>query len=160
MLACVQASSTDVAAPAERLAAQLLELWARLMRHSGAGVFELVEELELSITQLKALNVLDRCVAELSVKELSQALGLSLPGASRTAEGLLRRGLLERREDEADRRIKRVRITDSGRDIVRRIETARLQGLQAWAATLSDAHRDALLSALGPLLSDLQEVPA
>lgn len=144
----------------DHVAAQLLELWGRLMRHSGGGVFDLVEELDLSITQLKALNVLDRCVAELSVKELGQALGLSLPGASRTADGLLRRGLLERREDEADRRVKRVRITDAGREVVRRIETARLQGLQAWAATLPDAQRDALAGALRPILSDLQEVPA
>ena len=74
------------------------------------------------MTQMKTLGMLDDCVEEVSVKELSERLGLSLPATSRTVDGLLRRGLLSRREDTEDRRIKRVRLTDDGRDVVDRID--------------------------------------
>jgi DNA-binding MarR family transcriptional regulator len=63
-------------------------------------------------------------------------------------DGLLRRGLLSRHEDTEDRRIKRVRLTEDGRTMVHRIDTARLQGLEAYAATLSDDQRAALTAAL------------
>ena len=51
-----------------------------------------------------------------------QAKGLAPDDpASRTVEGLLQRGLVERREDEHDRRMKRVRITKAGGAAVARI---------------------------------------
>ena len=40
---------------------------------------------------------------------------MSLPNASRTVDGLLQRGLVERREDEHDRRVKRVGAQREGR---------------------------------------------
>jgi DNA-binding MarR family transcriptional regulator len=103
------------------------------------------------MTQMKTLGMLDDCVEEVSVKELSERLGLSLPATSRTVDGLLRRGLLSRHEDSEDRRIKRVRLTDDGRAMVHRIVTARLQGLESYAATLSDDQRGALMAALAGL---------
>ena len=73
---------------------------------------------------------------------------MSLPATSRTVDGLLQRGLLERREDEHDRRIKRVRLTDEGRDVVDRIDTARLAGPRGLRRhALPDEQRAALLAA-------------
>jgi DNA-binding MarR family transcriptional regulator len=103
------------------------------------------------MTQMKTLGMLDDCVEEVSVKELSERLGLSLPATSRTVDGLLRRGLLTRLEDPDDRRVKRVRLTDQGRAVVHQIVTARLQGLEAFATTLSDEQRAALMAALTDL---------
>ena len=139
-----------VVSPKE-LAGELLELWSHLMRGSSRQMFAILGELDLTMTQVKTLGMLDDCVEEVSVKELSERLGLSLPATSRTVDGLLRRGLLSRQEDLEDRRIKRVRLTDQGRDMVRRIVTARLQGLEAYASTLSDEQRAALLAALTEL---------
>src|SRR3954453_3299617 len=115
------------------------------MRGSTEQMFAILGELELTLTQMKTLGMLNECVQEVSVKELSSRLGLSLPATSRTVDGLLRRGLLSRHEDTEDRRIKRVRLTDAGRDVVHRITTARLQGLEAYAASLSDEQRSTLL---------------
>jgi DNA-binding MarR family transcriptional regulator len=133
------------------LAGELLDLWSHLMRGSSRQMFAILGELDLTLTQMKTLGMLDDCVEEVSVKELSERLGLSLPATSRTVDGLLRRGLLSRHEDTEDRRIKRVRLTDDGRAIVRRMVTARLQGLEAYAETLSDAQRAALHAALAEL---------
>ena len=136
---------------AKDLAGELLELWAHLMRGSSQQMFAVLGELELSMTQMKTLSMLDDCRQEVSVKELSDLLGLSLPATSRTVDGLLRRGLLSRHEDAEDRRIKRVRLTDDGRSVVQRIVTARLQGLEAFASTLSDDQRARLMAAMADL---------
>jgi len=130
------------------LAGELLRLWSHLMRGSSQQMFVVLGELELSMTQMKTLSMLDDCLQEVSVKELSDLLGLSLPATSRTVDGLLRRGFLSRHEDTEDRRIKRVRLTDDGRAVVQRIVTARLQGLEAYASTLSDEQRGQLMAVL------------
>ena len=134
-----------------KLAAELLELWHHLMRGSSEQMYALIAELDISITQMKTLHVLADGGSEVSVKELSDRLGLSLPGASRMVDGLLRRGWLERREDPADRRMKRVGITAAGRTIINRIETARLAGLEDYSASLSPEQRALLSSALSDL---------
>jgi DNA-binding MarR family transcriptional regulator len=136
---------------AKELAAELLDLWAHLMRGSSQQMFAVLGELELSMTQMKTLSMLDDCLEEVSVKELSERLALSLPATSRTVDGLLRRGLLSRHEDAEDRRVKRVRLTDDGRSVVQRIVTARLQGLESYASTLSDDQRAQLMAALSEL---------
>jgi DNA-binding MarR family transcriptional regulator len=100
---------------------------------------------------MKTLHVLADGGSELSVKELSDRLGLSLPGASRIVDALMRRGWLERREDPDDRRMKRVRITDDGRKVLDRIEAARLAGLEDYAASLTPEQRTRLSSALSDL---------
>jgi DNA-binding MarR family transcriptional regulator len=142
------------------LAGELLRLWSHLMRGSSQQMFVVLGELELSMTQMKTLSMLDDCLQEVSVKELSDLLGLSLPATSRTVDGLLRRGFLSRHEDAEDRRIKRVRLTDEGRAVVQRIVTARLQGLEAYASTLSDDQRGQLMAVLLDLPHRHQKDPA
>lgn len=126
----------------------MARLWSDIMRGSSGRTLTVFEELDLGMSHVKALHSLHYCGCELSVKELSERLGLSLPGASRTVDALLKRGLLERREDPDDRRVRRVGITAAGREAVQRIETARLEGLEAWAAQLTPEQRSRLLDAL------------
>ena len=135
----------------KKLAAELLELWHHLMRGSSEQMYALIAELDISITQMKTLHVLADGGSEVSVKELSDRLGLSLPGASRIVDALMRRGWLERREDPDDRRMKRIGITDAGREIIERIETARLVGLEQYADSLTPEQRTRLSAALSDL---------
>jgi DNA-binding MarR family transcriptional regulator len=121
------------------------------MRGSTQQMYAVIAELDLSITQMKTLHVLSDCAREVSVKELSDRLALSLPGASRAVDALLRRGWVERREDPDDRRMKRVGITAVGRNIVDRIETARLAGLEHYATSLTPEQRTRLFEALSDL---------
>ncbi len=144
--------SPAVVTPAE-LAAELLVVWQRLARGWNGAFFALLEELDLSITHVKTLDVLSGCVAELSVKELSERLGLSLASASRTTDALVRRGWLERREDEHDRRVKRVGVTADGREVVARINGVRLESLERFATELDPATRAGLHDALAAIPS-------
>jgi DNA-binding MarR family transcriptional regulator len=114
-------------------------------------MFALLDELDLSMSHIKALQVLADCGCELAVKEVSEQLNLSLPGASRTVDALLRRGYLERREDDQDRRMKRIGITDAGREVARRIVGARLEGLEQFTDSLTPEQRTRLMAALADL---------
>ncbi len=129
-----------------------MALMTYIHRASGNGFYALVEERDLSLTQVKALQVLDHADPDVSVKELADLLGLSLPAASRTVEGLLRRGYIERREDAEDRRVKRVRLSASGSELAVALIRERLAGLQEFTASLSERQRRRLSGALASLL--------
>jgi DNA-binding MarR family transcriptional regulator len=147
MQAHVAASQVSATLVAE----ELLALWHHLMRGSSHELYALLTELDLSLAHIKTLHALADCADELSVKEAGERLGLSLPGASRVVDVLLRRGYLTRREDEHDRRIRRVRISPQGADVVRRIDGARLAGLEAFTSSLTDQQRTRLHDALTDL---------
>jgi DNA-binding MarR family transcriptional regulator len=144
------AEASPEATPAA-LAAALLDLWRMILKGSTRDLYRLLAELDLSMTQLKLLHVLVEREAEISVKELAETLSMSLPNASRTVDGLLQRGLVERREDEHDRRVKRVGANEKARVLIDRVDTVRLQGLEAWATDLSPVQRQTLLDALSIL---------
>jgi DNA-binding MarR family transcriptional regulator len=133
---------------AKRLATELQAFWSSLMRESTQEMYGVLQELDLSLTQMKMLHHLDAHHEECTVKELAELIGFSLPNVSRTVDSLLRRGYVERREDEHDRRMKRLRITQAGRDLVQLINNARLVGLAQYTATLSDDQRSQLYHAL------------
>jgi DNA-binding MarR family transcriptional regulator len=48
--------------------------------------------------------------------------------------------------------MKRVNITDAGRGVIRRLNAARLAGLEEFTRNMTAAERDALAPALGQLL--------
>jgi DNA-binding MarR family transcriptional regulator len=143
------ATASDAALLAERLAA----FYAHAMR-AGSRLIGEFERLDLSFTQFKALSV--AAVGEPTVKELAEHLGLSLPGASRAVDHLVRRGLIDRREDPDDRRCKRLSVTGAGRELVHRLDDARREALESFAADLAPAQRERLLAALTPILEDLE----
>jgi DNA-binding MarR family transcriptional regulator len=147
----VQAKVAASQVSAKVVAEDLLALWHHLMRGSSQELYDVLTELDLSLAHVKTLHVLADCAGELSVKEAGERLGLSLPGASRVVDTLLRRGYLTRREDEHDRRIRRVRITAQGADVVRRIDGARLAGLESFTSSLTDEQLTRLHEALTDL---------
>jgi DNA-binding MarR family transcriptional regulator len=140
---------TTVASP-QQLSAEIAELALHINRYASADVLRAVGDLDLSLTGCKALLVLERS-PELSVKELALALGLSLPAASRAVDGLVQRGLLERRASLEDRRSKLVALSPSGRAAIRVIADSRRAAIEQFAASLSDEERTALHAALLPI---------
>jgi len=134
-----------------QLAESLLALWKFVAREAGGEFAELLEELDLSLAQLKTLETMTAHPSSPSVKELSESLGCSLANSSRAVDALVRRGLLERREDEFDRRVKRLTISTAGRDAMTRIDAVRLGALEQYTATLTGDQRVRLTSALAGL---------
>jgi DNA-binding MarR family transcriptional regulator len=152
----MQASTSAAeAASAAELAEQLLALWRRLMTAGAFNAYAVFENLDLTLTQVKALFALSD--AELTVKDLAERLGLSLPGTSRAVDALVERGLVDRREDANDRRMKRLRNAAAGDAALARLDEGRLAGLEAFTATLPHAQRKRLAAALRPIVDGLEE---
>jgi DNA-binding MarR family transcriptional regulator len=134
------------------LASDLYALVVFLHKNCNSDLFEAVGALDLTLTQIKLLHHLEDASRELTLKEAAELVLVSLPAASRTVDDLVRRGFVARHEDVEDRRMKRVQPTDAGRAVIRRLNAARLNGLQGFTETLTDAERRKLAGALSKLL--------
>jgi DNA-binding MarR family transcriptional regulator len=152
ILACVQVSTVASAPDQAELAGDLYALVVFLHKNCNSDLFEAVGALDLTLTHIKLLHHLEDASRELTLKEAAELVLVSLPAASRTVEDLVRRGFVERHEDIEDRRMKRVRLTDDGRSVIRRLNAARLSGLEQFTQTLTDAERRKLAAALSKLL--------
>ena len=131
------------------------EVLAQLMRlcyrNSSPELFRRLGELDLSLTQVKTLHLL-QADADVTVKEVAGLLHMSLPAMSRSLDGLVQRGYVERLESEHDRRARLVRLLPAGRAVVEEIEQARVSALEEIIATLSDDERAALHATLLPIV--------
>ncbi len=146
------ATPDTTAAPDTTLASDLYAVIVFLHKNCNADLFEAVGALELSLSQIKLLHHLEDQPRELSLKQAAEVVHVSMPAASRMVDDLVRRGLAQRREDEDDRRMKRVCLTDGGRIAIRRLNAARLSGLDQFTQTLTTTERRSLADALSQLL--------
>jgi len=149
ILACVQAITSRVQTD---LAADLYALVVFMNKNCTSDLLEAVGALELTFTQVKLLHHLEDASRELTLKEAAELVLISMPAMSRTVDDLVRRGFVERHEDVEDRRMKRVRLTPAGRTVIGRLNAARLNGLQEFISTLTDAERSRLAALLSELL--------
>lgn len=154
MLANVQASTET--ASTHHVAEQMLSLW-HFCLSDASRLYALLEDQRIGLTDMKLLHHLSAESDPLTVKELGERMGLSLPGASRAADALLKRGWVSRHEDAHDRRMKRLAITADGRDMLRRVEEARMAGLENVIADVPTADLDRLSKAIEPILARLEE---
>jgi DNA-binding MarR family transcriptional regulator len=145
------ATSTGAATDTD-LASDLYALVVFLHKNCNSDLFEAIGALDLSLTQIKLLHHLEDQPRELTLKEAAELVHVSLPAASRMVDDLVRRGLAQRREDLEDRRMKRVCLTDGGRAVTRRLNAARLTGLEQFARTLTAPEQESLATALHQLL--------
>jgi DNA-binding MarR family transcriptional regulator len=156
----VQATTQTAGTARAALSRDLAALAKYLMRSANVGTFETIAELDLSFTQIKTLCALEAEGEERSVKALAESLGVSLATMSRGVDGLFERGLVGREEDPDDRRMKRVRLSDSGRAVPAALDNARLTTLQEFVGSLDDEQAQALEHALSLILTRREEIAA
>ena len=126
----------------------------------GGAAIRAIDESGLTFAQLKVLMTLaDEREAPPALKGVAEDLELSLPSVSRAVDVLVRGGLAAREEDPADRRQRLLSLTAEGQALADRIMAARLEGLERFAASLTEAERDRLDAALD-LLVERDEVGA
>lgn len=96
------------------LGTRMKRLGERLQAQSQA----LLDDTDIGVpsAQFPALAALDR-LGPLSIGDLTQALGVSQPGVTRTVGKLAAAGYVTLRQDPTDRRISVVGLTDAGRDL-------------------------------------------
>jgi DNA-binding MarR family transcriptional regulator len=142
--------------------ARALAGFMRYFMHTSDGEFlRQADELELSLTQLKLLSHLydlpEPAEGEepklMSVKDVAEELGISVPAASRAIDPLVKRRLVARQEDPLDRRVKRVHLTARGESAVGRLVATRIAAAEAMLAEFSDSERAKLADAFGEILA-------
>ena len=128
---------------------------SHLIRCGSPDLIQFLGEVELSITQVKMLMLLEDS-GEMSVKDVSGALNLSLPAGSRAIDGLAQRGLVDRRESELDRRAKIVSLRSGDRQIGEALINSRRATYETFAAELPEDERTALHAALLPIVERIR----
>ncbi len=154
----MQLSSPDAKVDRLALTRDMYALASYLMRSTNLGAFDTIAALELSFTQIKALCAMDVDGEDRSVKALAESMKVSLPAMSRAIDGLFERGLVDRQEDPVDRRMKRLRLTESGRAITSSLNETRLATMQEFLTSLSDEEAGALTQALDLILANRGEI--
>jgi DNA-binding MarR family transcriptional regulator len=125
-----------------------------LLKKSGdAHILGVAADLDLSFSQLRAMFVLADCQEELAVHELAARLGSSMATAGRAVQALARAEMVTRREDEQDRRVKRVKLSENGHALVTGFVHAHREAVRECVESLSDDEREQLSKALAPILA-------
>jgi len=87
---------------------------------------------------------------ECQISEIGALSGASPPAASQLVERLVQQGLVERAEDPANRRIKKLRLTDKSRELIRQGVTSH-RFIADLMAALPEKKRKVVYTAFGYL---------
>ena len=150
-----QVGVPEVSPEAQETAARISALLRHLFLYDRGNMLRVIEESGLSMTQCKAvleLGGLGEAREARQVSDLAETLGVSVPSMSRAVDGLVKKRLATRVEDAEDRRVKRVAITDRGKQLVDTLLVVRQAGIEAFAASLTAAQRRKLDAAVDSLM--------
>jgi DNA-binding MarR family transcriptional regulator len=136
-----------------------MDFLSQLKKSGEAHILGVARGLDLSFSQMRALFVLADSQHELAVHELAKLLGLSMATAGRAVQGLARADMVTRREDNHDRRVKRVHLSEHGRQFVDGLIQAHREAVRECLASLSDREREQLSQALAPILARADQSP-
>jgi DNA-binding MarR family transcriptional regulator len=140
-------------ASVESVTDALVGFLSHLKKSGETHILGVAAGLDLSFSQLRALFVLADCQEELAVHELAERLALSMATAGRAVQALVRAELVTRREDEQDRRVKRIRLSEHGRAFVAEFVHAHREAVRECVESLTERERQRLAEALAPILA-------
>ena len=110
----------------------------------------------VTMSQAFALHELD-AGDPLSQQELADRLRLEKSSVSRMAAEMERKGLLVRERVAHDQRQYRLRLTELGHTVHAGMASAFHEQFEAWAASMTDAERAALLTGLPALVRAIRQ---
>lgn len=135
-------------------------LLTRLHMHIQTKLLEnrnkMLKDRGLNDTIFNALLTLDACQNQsIQPSELSSALGSSRTNATRVADELQKRGWVERRESDNDRRCLNLHLTDAGYEFLCEILPPQYDSFQEIWGVLSSEEQNQLESIYRKLLNHL-----
>jgi DNA-binding MarR family transcriptional regulator len=151
----VEPAVAETKPEAQETAARLTALLHHVFLYDRGSQLRVIEESGLSLTQCKVLlelGGLGQTAETWQVGDLAELFGVSVPSMSRAVDALVKERLATRVEDPDDRRVRQVRITAKGKDLVKTLVTVRLAGIESFAATLSAVQRRRLDAAVDSLM--------
>lgn len=140
---------------AHAAAVELAAMLRRLFLDPRADHLGVIEERNLTPTQVRALYLLACADEPVSAGQLAERLGLSPAAMSRSLDTLVRRRLATRRESSADRRVRLVEIAERGNQVVDELVAMRLAGLERFVTDLDPELRERLTAVLAEINASL-----
>ena len=138
------------------LTERLFTLLRRITLDPQADHLRAVEEHDLTISQVRSLLLLACTDPEaLPGGRIAERLAISPAAISRALDGLVRQGLLDRRESTDDRRVHPFAITAAGREIAEELTALKRAQLDRFVSSLEPEQRERLGAALDGLDLDL-----
>lgn len=137
----------------DQLYGALEDFVMRLMNMAESDGMDAMVDLDLSYTQARALFLLAKEGAPMSIHAVAQKLGLSDAAAGRNVDKLVKLDVVERRESPEDRRVKLVTLTPFGEKLAVSPLDAKRESIKAFTATLPPDQRDDLHRALSDVLA-------
>ncbi|MEJ5253383.1 MAG: MarR family transcriptional regulator [Chthonomonadetes bacterium] len=134
--------------PDYEYAVRVSNLFAQILTKSLSErlVAELTHE-EITLPQLQAMRYI-WLHRNATVGEVAEGLDISYPSATNMLNRLVRKGLVSRHGNPADRRFVEVQITEKGERITRQVEEERVARLKQVLDEMSPEDRQALIDGL------------
>jgi DNA-binding MarR family transcriptional regulator len=126
----------------------VIRQWSEIfMQRSMRDFKRFMDMTGLSFSQI---NILMRLVhgQTTGVSEIGENLGVTNAAASQAVDRLVQMGLIERTEGTEDRRMKRLALTQGGRDLIEKGIEARSNWIEELTDALTPAEQDKIISAL------------
>lgn len=131
----------------------VLRTWVEtFMHHSMHELRYFSKHSGLSMTQITTLFLVSHGEG-CAVTVIGERFGVSNAAASQIVERLVHAGYLERTEALDDRRVRYIKLTDQGREVVRQCIEARHQWLMQITSLLTDDEQQLILQTL-PILTE------
>lgn len=136
----------------EELFSSLEEFLRRLFCAVEGEALAAIADLDLSFSQARVFFALAVAGEPVPINEVANRLGLSVATAGRAVDQLVTDGLVDRRGDSKDRRIKRISLSEDGKALAGRHIEMQRDVLRGFADRLPVIDAERLLDALNPIL--------
>lgn len=140
----------------EEFSRSLLDGMALLMRVSLQDLMAYIHRKGISMAQINVLYQL-YYRGPCEVLAFTHALSLSPAGASQLIERMVRQGWVERLDDPADRRVRRVYLTEPGRQLVAESIAVRNEWVQRFGARLTGEEKQQVAQVFQLLAEKIEE---
>jgi DNA-binding MarR family transcriptional regulator len=137
----------------------LAQFLLQLQCLADAEAIDTLVDTDLSFSQVRAIFALAMHDAPIPINELAHGLRISMAAAGRTVDQLATGGLVDRREDPRDRRVRRISLSEAGRTLTKKYLDARRGALRGFVQRLRPDDRERLRTALRPILDGESRQP-
>ncbi|MDT2008875.1 MarR family transcriptional regulator [Rhodococcus opacus] len=131
----------------------LNDFFTQLLSAGESESMDNLIELDLTFSQVRMLFALAQHGEPLPINEVAERLRLSVAAAGRNVDQLVKLGLVVRREDERDRRVKRVSLSEAGHRVANQHIECKRDQLRRFAWRVPEIERTRLIEALQPILA-------
>lgn len=142
----------------QRCAERVWEILPQLMRAVSTHWRQQNPHIEITLRQLFLLRILRE--KERAVGELASRFLVSMPTLTRILDGLVEKGLVERREDPSDRRMVRLSLTEKGIGLSQEFEERAVKCVQGMIVSLPDEQKETVIQAMDAFEAALRCLPA